>query len=122
MKEPNLNIFFKILISSVLGMVLLFEPERRTEVIAWYKDILDFLYENIDDTNYYDANFASMLINQPMDFCAIELLPQIKRLYNTGLVDEMYCGDYDTVEKEITAGIIKPGDYCNLQSIYEVYK
>ncbi len=64
-------------------MIFRLESERRVEIITFYADIFDFLYENINDTNYYDANLTGMLMSEPMDFCAVELLPKIKRLYDT---------------------------------------
>ena len=100
-KEPGLYPFFRILVSPVVEMVVKKEPERRPEVIAWYGELLDFLNEKINDTAYYDANFAGMLMNEPMNIHAKELLPKIKRLYETGLVNEIACGDYNDVEKVI---------------------
>ena len=122
LKEPNLNIFFKIAVSAVFGMTLRFEPERRAEIIALYDDILDFLFEKINDTAYYDANFTGMLMSEPINFCAKELLPKIKRLFDTDLVDEMSCGDYNDIEKEINAGIINFEDRYEVKSIYEIYE
>ena len=43
----------------------------------------------------------TMIFTKTMMIFAKELLPKIKRLYDTGLVDEMCCGDYNEVEKEI---------------------
>jgi hypothetical protein len=120
-KEPGLYPFFKIIISPVVEMVVDNESERRAEVIAWYGELLDFLYEKIEDTAYYDANFTGMLMHELMNISAKELLPEIKRLYDTGLVDKMCCGDYDVVEKEISAGVGRTGSF-KVKSIYEYYK
>ena len=122
LKEPNLSVFFKMMISPVLGKIFLLEPERQPEIIAWYDDILDFLYEKRDDINYCDANLTGMIIIEPMDFCATELLPKIKRLFDLNLVDEMACGNYDDMEKEMNKGIVQISDNPKIQSIYEIYK
>ena len=42
-----------------------------------------------------------MLANSLIDMHAMELLPEIKKLYDTGLVDEMCCGDFEEVQNEI---------------------
>jgi Asp-tRNA(Asn)/Glu-tRNA(Gln) amidotransferase C subunit len=105
-KEPNLNIYFKSVVSTVFTMVLDEEPERRAEIIHLYDNILDFLFENINDTAYYDAALAGLLINKLIDIKAKELLPKIKRLFDTGLVDEIVCGNYEQVEKEIKSSKI----------------
>jgi len=100
-KEPSLCPLFKTLALPVAETIVYSEPKRREEVIAWFEEILDFLYEKIDDSAYYDSYFAGMLMIELMNIFAKELLPKIKRLYDTGLVDDMICGNYDEVEKEI---------------------
>jgi len=122
LKEPNLNVSFKIVVLAVFEMTLRFEPERRSEIIALYDDILDFLFENINNTAYYDAKLAGVLIHFLMNICAKELLPKIKCLLNTGLVDDMYCGDYENVKRQIKSGVMDFNVLHEVTSIYEIYK
>ena len=121
-KEPGLLVDFKTLISTAVVAILHFEPHRRAEIIAWCGDLLDFLYENISNTALYDAVLSGMLMSDLMDICAKELLPKIKRLYDTDLVDEMICGNYNDVEKEINIGVQSTQSAQYVKSIYEIYK
>ena len=122
-KEPSLNPFFRIIVSIVFEMVVHYEPERRAEVIDLYGETLDFLFENINDTAYYDAGLTGMITNELINLEAKELLPKIKRLYDTGLVDKMCCGDYDEVEREVMEGNPYGSEFRHkVQSIYEIYK
>jgi hypothetical protein len=109
------------MVSPVFEMVLENKPERRVEIIALYDDIFDFLFENIYDTAYYDADLAGVIMHEPMNFEAKELLPKIKRLFDTGLVDELPCGDYSKVEKEINKRSFK-FPVNKVKSIYEIYE
>ncbi|GAB6012773.1 DUF1186 domain-containing protein [Viscerimonas tarda] len=120
-KEPNLYIFLKIAVSSAVATIIYHTPERRAEVIEWYGNLLDFYYENITDTAYYDANFVGMMMSDLLDICAQELLPKIKELYETGLVDEMPCGPYSSVEKEMKENMLEHEGNYKIKSIYDFY-
>ena len=48
-----------------------------------------------------DGALIGMMTNDLMNLKAVELLPELKKLYDTGLVDEMCCGNFKTVVKEI---------------------
>jgi hypothetical protein len=100
-KESGLYTFLKLSIFQAVAMIAVHEPERRTEVMDWFREILNFYYEKRVDSAYFDADLVGMLQHDLMNIHAKELLPDIKRLYDTGLVDEMCCGCYSDVEKEI---------------------
>lgn len=121
MKEPGFPCYPKGYLADAVVSVVVNEPNRRAEAIEWFREIFRFLKEHISDTSIYDAGLVGCLVSSAMDIQAVELLPEIKTLYSTGLVDEMCCGDYNTVEDEISFDTPDLSDY-SLNSIYERYQ
>lgn len=121
MKEPSLYVFFRVLVPGAMAYVAINQPEKREEVIRWFKELLDYYLQNTDKPEVFDSNLAGMIMNELIDIEARELLPDIEALYNTGLVDLFPCGDYDEVETEINYPVSRLSDYT-LLDIYERYK
>lgn len=121
-KEPGLDKFLKAELSDSVVTIVLFEPERRQEVIEWYRGVLNFYLENISNSAYYDAEMAGMIMSDLIDIKAVELLPEIKCLHDTNLVDEMICGTYDDVADEINSPLDSLFRDYSLLNIYERYE
>jgi hypothetical protein len=119
-KEPNLSGTLKYEVSPAVEFILHYQPERRAEIIKWYDEVLDFLYENINNTAYFDSHFTALIMCDLVGICAKELLPQIKRLFDTGLVNDMICGNYGDIEEDINKGETR--FYRELKSIYDIYE
>ena len=80
-------------------------PERRAEVIAWFQTLLVF-YDGKLETRQCSAYAAiGMITGFILDLHAEELLPELKKLYDTGLVDEKCSGNFKTVVKEMKNGM-----------------
>jgi len=120
-KEPNLYRSLKSFVFNAVATIAFNEPDRRQEVIEWFRAVLTFYRENISDTAYYDAGLTGLMMSELMDMHANELLPEIKSLYDTGLVDEMCCGTYEDVAKEIY-DLQKPLNDYTLLDIYKRYE
>ena len=99
--EPGLHTFARALLFPAVSMVPYFQPERRQEVIGWFRNLLVFYKENLPERRCCDGTLVGMLMNSLIDMNAVELLPEIKAIYDTGLVDTMPCGDYAEVAYEI---------------------
>lgn len=119
-KEPDLDCFFKHHVFEAVRLVAENHPERRGEVIDWCRDILLFFQAHIEDLRVFDAGLMGMFAIVLIELKAVELLPELKQLYATGLVDEMSAGDYDRVECRISAPDNYPSKYT-LIDIYERY-
>lgn len=123
MKEPGLDLFARSYILPVLTTIAANEPERREEVIDWFRQLLRFLNANVTDSSVYDATLAGILLSELLDIHATELLPEIKKLYDTGQVDFMCCGKYPEVEKEMLEDLESITDYpYPLPDIYQRYQ
>ena len=99
--EPGLHTFARALLFPAVSMVPYFQPERRQEVIGWFRNLLVFYKENLPERRCCDGTLVGMLMHSLIDINAVELLPEIKAIYDTGLVDAMPCGDYAEVAYEI---------------------
>lgn len=106
-REPGLYTFARYMIFPAVALIALKQPERRNEVIEWFRQVLVFYKEKIAENIYCDGTLVGMMMSDLMDINALELLPEIKALYNTGLVDESCCGDYQEVENELYMGPIQ---------------
>jgi hypothetical protein len=121
LKEPSLYSFFRTFVFDAVVIIARNEPERKDEIIQWFREVLWLYIEHVEDNKLYDLMLAGMLMASLIDLKAAELLPEIQALFNTGRVD-LYCaGDYAAVEKRI----LSDDGFClidvELLNIYERY-
>lgn len=121
MKEPGLSPYGRATIFTALSTVAINEPERRAEVIEWFRKLIRFLIDHIDDNTVYDALLAGSLITALLDLNARELHQEIKELYDTKAVNTLECGIYEVVKEELCEAYPPEGDYSVLD-IYNRYK
>ena len=100
-KEKGLDTFNHVKIFPPVAYLAYLHPERRNEVIEWFREILRFATEKLPETQYFDSELAGMMLSDLIDLKAEELLPEIKAMFDTGLVSLACCGDYEKVEKDI---------------------
>ena len=101
MKEEGLYTFAKDNVLAALTLIVLRQPERRGEVVEWFREALRFAAEKLPERQFVDGTLAGFMAAYCSEIKASELLPEIKALYATGLVDKSVNGDYDEVEKEM---------------------
>lgn len=53
------------------------------------------------DDGIIDSDFIGLAICDVLDLRGLELLPEIKRLFDLGYVSKGICGDLNAVEKEL---------------------
>lgn len=120
-QEPGLDPFAHYLIFPAVALIAREQPERRREIIEWFRKVLVFYTEKIAEATYCDGTLAAMLMSDLLDIQAQELLPEIKALFDTNLVDEEFSGDYKEVEEKLLSG--EGRFYENyVFDIYERYK
>lgn len=97
--EPNIYGFSKSPIHQAVSQILLYEPERRTEVLNWYESILKRLIERVDAGEEPPYEEVASLVMDLTNLNAKELLPLIRVVYEKDMVDEFVAGEYeDTIE------------------------
>lgn len=100
-KEKGLDTYSKSEVFPAVTQIGLRHPERRDEVLAWYREVIYFAIKKLPETQWFDCTLAAFLICELVDLQAKELLPDIKKLFDTGLVSLGVCGDYHSVSRDI---------------------
>lgn len=85
-----------------LEQIAIHQPERRTEVIEWFRSVLDAFLEMDENDPAIDLDHISSMMVNLISIEAVELLPTIKRLYEQEMVHYDFAGDYASVEKAIS--------------------
>ncbi len=85
---------------SVVQMVLR-HPERRDEIIEWFREVLNFCVEHVAEARAVDSTIAASVICDLVDSQAVELLPEINALFDTDMVDLGHCGRRSSVLDDI---------------------
>lgn len=104
MQEPGIYTYTKTTISKVAEQIIWHQPKRRSEVIAWYEDILNFYLGSTGEDNVIDSDLISLIIYDLIGVKATELIDVIKNLYDKGMVTKSICGEYDEVERDMPKG------------------
>jgi hypothetical protein len=99
--EENVSPWHRVLANGVAAQVAIKQPNRREEIIQWFRAVIDHHLENPNNHNLIDSNFLSSLITDLINFSAIELEEDIKKLFATGWIQDSFCGNLDEVLKDL---------------------
>jgi len=119
--SPNIYAYARSEVSCCVSQIGLHNPERRAEVIEWYREVFRRLAAASRDEGLIDSDFIGLAISDALDLRAAEILPEIRALFNLGYVNKGICGIREDVEREITT----PGRKTykkKLLNIYDRYK
>lgn len=118
-KEEGLETFSKSYIFPAVAHIALVQPERRGEVIGWFREAVCFVTKMLPKTQWIDSDLAGLMLHSLLDIQAKELLPELREMFATNLVDLGACGDF----ADVTRMIANPR-YASNPSMYEtdVYK
>lgn len=104
MQTPGLYTYARLCVTSAVAQIVFRQPERREEVIEWFRQLLMFYDGKLEERFCCDGTLIGLIAATLMDIHAVELLPELKVLFDTGLVDEGCAGNYQEVESEIGIG------------------
>ncbi len=99
--EPGLWWFFRYEAVVAFTMIAYNEPSRREEILEVFRRLLNMMTENLPAVRCCDGMYAGLVVCALMDINAVELLPEIKAMFDTGYVDCGAAGNYAVVEREI---------------------
>lgn len=103
-KEPGLYTYARYNIFPAVAYIAYKEPERREEIIEWFRQILVFYTEKLAEKTCCDGVLCDLMMCVLLVIRATELLPEIKAIYDTNLVDINSSGDYQKVERDMISG------------------
>jgi tetratricopeptide (TPR) repeat protein len=119
--EENNFTWFRLLATHVATQVALKEPERREEVLQWFREVIEYHLAQPNNDNLIDTYFLDGLMDDMINFGAVELIEDIKTLYATGWISDVASGNLEEILKEIQ---IDDRAYHNKPlpvDIYELY-
>lgn len=103
-KEEGLYWLPKAYIFPTVVQIALRQPERRAEVIEWFREALQFCIDHVAEAKAVDNIIAATMICDLIDLQAVELLPEINALFDTEMVDLSHCGR----RQEVLDDIVNP--------------
>jgi hypothetical protein len=101
MCAPGINTYSKSEISVVAAQIALHFPERRKDIVAWFKFIFNHFLNSTPDANLIDSDLIGLMIGDAVDIQGKELMPEIERLYEHTYVSMGICGNLASVRRDI---------------------
>ena len=92
--ESEHDEFARVMAMSALAEVAKQHPEYREQVVNIFRDYMK-------TPSMEDGSFNGLLVCELLDLDAVELIDDIRQLYNRGCVDISYAGDMEDVEFEL---------------------
>lgn len=111
-KEPGLYCFLQCQVFVAMRVMAFYAPELRPAVVAWFRDVLRH-YTLYSQSHDVDGELMGFLVSDVTDLHAPELLPDVKALFDSGVVCDGIPGDYNSVECDI-----KKRKFTNPVSLY----
>jgi tetratricopeptide (TPR) repeat protein len=120
MKSPGINTYARSGVSDAVNQIAFHQPQRKEEVIEWYKNIFEFFINSRVEDNVIDSEAIGLLIGNVVDLQATSLIPEIEKLYALGFASINVMGELSSVLRDITK---KPAYDCKkeLMSILDRY-
>lgn len=103
--KPGIDTYTKALITDVFEQIVHHQPNRRNEIIACFRDVINFFLSSSRDANVIDSEFIGLFICNIMDFKGQELLPEIEQLYDKKYVSYGICGSFEDVKEDIEGSL-----------------
>ena len=98
-KEEDVDIYAKYEVFPAVVQIGLRQPERREEVVDWFRQVLRFA---TDEGEAFDSELAGLLVCDIIDLQATELKPELDAMFETGFVWEGICGSYASVIRDLS--------------------
>jgi len=100
--DADADPFNKAIISQTVEEIAHQQIDRKEEVIQWFQEIFQLFLERNAEEDKIDDELVALIINSAINIEAKELLPQIKQLYDRGLISEIIWPDFQEIESSIT--------------------
>ena len=119
--KPGITTESRCVVFHVLAQIALNQAHRRDEVIEWYNDVIQFFVQSKPEDNVIDNTASALMVNYLINIKGLELLPEIKKLYESEYIDDFDCGTFDEVSTEMLDGTPLAPPF-KLYSITERYR
>ncbi len=105
--EDNIYSWNKIMASDLVAQVAHRQPERREEVIAWFREVLTYFLRNAYNEDLIDTVFLTSAAKTVVKLRAFVLLPLIEALYKRKWIDPNIFGSMKQARTKIQKSISK---------------
>ena len=123
LNQSGLDSYLRSQAPDALAMVVFKHPERRDEIIAVFRRLLNEMTINLSVQRACDGTFAGFVMSNLMDIDAKELIPEIKATFATDCVNKTIAGDCKEIIKNIKRGRgAIDRDKYEIPDIYEQYE
>lgn len=99
-KEPGLYGYLQCHVWAAVRVMAFYNPNLRQPVVEWFRELLSY-YTNYCQSHDVDCELMGLLVSEVTDLHAPELLPEVKALFDAGVVHEGTSGDYKSVARDI---------------------
>lgn len=99
-KEPGLYGYLQCQVFAAVRVMAFYNPDLRQPVIEWFRELLRY-YADYSQSHDVDRELMGLLVSEVTDLHAPELLPEVKALFDAGVVHEGTSGDYKSVARDI---------------------
>jgi hypothetical protein len=84
--EKNNYTFARATIADAVSKIMYFQPERRAEVVAWYKEVFAYFIEHKEDKTLLDITLIASMVSDAIDIPLLELQELFEKLYENKMV------------------------------------
>lgn len=122
LKLPGTDTYFRSVAVDALIQIFLHFPDKEAEIKEIYKRLLQFFIDSDIEDNVIDSVLNGFLVSDLVNLRLTEFLPQIKTLYDLQMVSYGICGDFKTVERDISKSLPYANAKREIQDIFELYE
>jgi len=98
---PGIIYLHRYAVATAIGMAAVHRPHLRNEAIDIFRRELERLLTDVPALHAADGSYAGLLMCMLEEMHAVELLPEIRALFDARCVNRSICSDYDSVAADI---------------------
>jgi tetratricopeptide (TPR) repeat protein len=99
--EKNILSWDRSRVTDTMAQIALQRPERRTEIIECFRDIMNVFIKNPTDESIIDSGFLGSMMWDLTKISAVELEEEIKTIFDTIPVDVSVAGNLEDIIRDI---------------------
>ena len=118
--SPGIWTYARSEIAACVQQIAFHQPERKREVIQWFREVFRFMARASLNDNIIDSDFLGRAIWDALEIRDPVLLPDMKELFDLGYVCTGICGEYEDIERDIKKSV-SVHEKKELLNIYDRY-
>tara|TARA_R110002050_G_C8919619_1_gene511336 strand:+ start:307 stop:1905 length:1599 start_codon:yes stop_codon:yes gene_type:complete len=101
MFQPGIDDYARSNICDIVQQLALHHPEKREEALQWFAEIIQFFLNSKPEDNVISSDVVGLLICNIIDIEGVELLPEVEKLFEQGIVSIGICGSWENVSEDL---------------------